>query len=56
MYKLQTGKIFLKIEMKDYEIFKQFLDRNRVSKEERMMLAIHMGNNFSNKVCEYLSH
>ncbi|MDF2653474.1 MAG: hypothetical protein K0Q73_9279 [Paenibacillus sp.] len=55
MYKLQTGKIILKIEMKDYEMFKQFLNLNQVSKEERMMLAVHLSNNFSNKVCEYLN-
>ncbi len=54
LYKLQTGKMIQKVEMRDYEMFKHFLDYNQVTKEDRVILATHLIGFFSNKVCEYL--
>ncbi|MFB5268776.1 hypothetical protein ACE41H_18595 [Paenibacillus enshidis] len=51
LFRLQKGYPLPKIEMKDYEMFQEFLDHNRVSIEERIMLAKYKGDRFSNKVC-----
>jgi len=54
LYKLQFGKKIYKVEMKDYEMFKRFLDNNQISLEERIILASHLNGIFSNKVREHL--
>lgn len=47
LYKLQTGNQLSKIEMKDYNHFREFLDFNQVSREERILLAQQLSDNFS---------
>ncbi|MDP4099457.1 hypothetical protein OIN60_22325 [Paenibacillus sp. P96] len=51
LFRLQKGQPLHKIEMKDYSMFREFLDYNQISMEERIILAEHMGDKFSNKVC-----
>ncbi|MDQ0194744.1 hypothetical protein [Paenibacillus wynnii] len=51
LFRLQKGYPLPKIEMKDYKTFQEFLDHNRISIEERIILAKYMDNKFSNKVC-----
>ncbi|MFB5760066.1 hypothetical protein [Paenibacillus medicaginis] len=51
LFRLQKGYPLPKIEMKDYEMFQEFLDHNRISIEERIILSKYVGDKFSNKVC-----
>ncbi|MFU1795278.1 hypothetical protein ACM1RC_15530 [Paenibacillus azoreducens] len=56
LFRLQKGSSLPKIEMKDYKMFLEFLDYNRISIEERIILAKYMGDKFSNKVCMCLKN
>lgn len=51
LFRLQKGYSLPKIEMKDYIMFSEFLEYNRISYDEKIFLAKYMGNKFSNKVC-----
>ena len=52
LYKLQKQKeIPVKIEMDAYGDFREFLDNNQISKEERVLIANYYSYHFSNNAC-----
>lgn len=52
LYKLQKQKqIPVKIEMDTYGDFREFLDNNQISKEERVLIANYYSYHFSNNAC-----
>lgn len=53
---MYTGEALQKVEIKDYAMFKDFLDHYEISKEERAHLADHMSQYFSRRVCYYLKN